>query len=273
MKDSSEFLGLKGMTSNKIAPFNPDPDCRECGDKVHSKSNAGFYFDETLKLKECSCHKKWKKDVLIKTKAMSAGINCNSFSMKYDPDTSYVGEQSRMEVEKLKFVSSHFPMYAGSCLYAYGKNGTQKTTMSQWLGLALIRKGYTVQYLRMEKLIDLLQPNFETPEESRKKVQSLLNVDAIIIDEAFDPSKITLYKSGYQFGFLTDFLKGRIESNKFTMFVSNVYPSTIREKFTESLHDLIYRNTIQKGSLMEFKDVYGVVTNIFDVMNTFKDEK
>ena len=263
--------GLKGMSKDSIIPYVHDKDCRECGDKEHSKFNPGFYYVSDGKaLKECSCHKRWKRTAELKLKARNSNIWIRDSAMIYNPDTDYIGKQSILEVEKLKLVVKNFDMYSSNTIYIYGRNGSQKTTLSQWLGLSLIKKGKSVAHMTMKALVDIISPNFEDPQGTKKKLEYLLNLDVLILDEVFDKSKMVLYSTGSQIGFLTDFLKERIENGRFNLLISNIHPNGIKELFGESLHSLIYRNTVQMGTLLEFKDVYDIQRNVFQVTDTFK---
>ena len=84
----------------------------------------------------------------------------------------------------------------------------------------------------------------------------LLTSDFLIVDESFDKSKITLYRSGYQIPYLDNFIRERYESRrKPIIFVSNIKPNDIDENlFGRSLKDLIVRSTAE--SCLEFFDKF-----------------
>jgi len=86
----------------------------------------------------------------------------------------------------------------------------------------------------------------------------------LIVDDAFDPKKITLYKSGYQLPFLDTFFRRRIEGlKKAICFTSNVPISEIGGTFGQSIQALIKRSAPDP---MEFSDEI----NDFDVEDLWK---
>jgi hypothetical protein len=77
-------------------------------------------------------------------------------------------------------------------------------------------------------------------------------VDFLVIDDAFDPRKSTLYKSGYQFGFLDTFLRYRLETlGRAICFTSNVPVEEIAKSWTPSIASLVQRSV---PAPMEFTD-------------------
>ena len=122
-------------------------------------------------------------------------------------------------------------------------------------------KTHKVQYILMNNLITTIIENtgpFNNEEEPKSFAlyERCKECDLLIIDESFDKSKVTLYKSGYQIPFLDSFLRERLEvNNKNTMFISNTYPSQIAGAgYEKSLQDLVERNT--KSTFLEFYDNY-----------------
>lgn len=247
--------------------------CRNCPQRTQGKpSNIpdGYYYD-TLNgvqiLKECSCHVKWRKANEVYYKLINANLKDNPYGFE-----DYKGTRSLEDVRALEYMSQHFDKFlTRKMIYLYGPNGTQKTSMSQALGKSLIEQGYKVQYILMQELLNNLMPDFdETDNDKKAVIKRYMETDLLIIDEAFDKSKVTLYNSGYQIPFLDNFLRTRFEINKGSiLFISNKKPEEISNQgFGESLQNFVIRNT--RGSYLIFEDKYIENTCPVDRLSLFK---
>lgn len=248
--------------------------CRICA-KLDGPEPGYYYNKETFfgrrTLVECDCHKKWSKSQEDLLKAKSSNIWSDAFS--YNPERDYKGDKSSEDVKCLVDYVSLFPTYRDKMIFMYGPNGTQKTTLAMWVGAMLIQSGYSVHYMLMENLSVLLQPDFDesSDESSQRKTlhHRIMNTDLLIIDEAFDLSKMNLYKSGYQIPFLDRFIRERFDINKKgILFVSNMKVHTIGSSFNASLGSLIERNT--EESRLSFLDVYIKEAGKVDPRGLFK---
>jgi DNA replication protein DnaC len=181
----------------------------------------------------------------------------------------YIKGQSFGNVKKLKFYTEHFgERFKDKQLYLWGEKGTQKTTLSFWMGKELIKKGYSVYYILMNDLVkDLQREGFEENE-----IDKYYDVDCLIIDRAFVADQVTLYKSGYQIPFLDNFLRKRIDQlQKATIFISNTHVNKIGANgFGEDIQDLITRKTNPFGLILEFKDHY-TLKDDFDKINLWEE--
>lgn len=125
------------------------------------------------------------------------------------------------------------------------KNGTQKTTAASILAKELALSGYSSEFILMSDLSKLLtKEGFE--DDANEEINRYLNTDFLIIDDAFDSKKVTVYKSGYQIPFIDTFLRKRLETKrKATCFTSNVSLSDMDEKtFGVSLVKLMERSIL-----------------------------
>lgn len=244
--------------------------CRVCSnhpskiEQIH-----GFYIENGFAI-ECSCHKQWRADQTIYVRAESSGVR--PLDINYNPLKEYRGEASTLDVSKLIHFATHFQDNKNTHIYMWGPHKAQKTTLGNWLGSALIRQGFTVQLILMNNLINDIQTNFEDKQKAEDSIKKYMKADCLILDESFDPHKVTLYKSGYQFPFLDAFLRERMEDKrKSTVFISNVPPTSIEKNYNSSISSLVLRNTVDVGTVLHFRDIYDVVTNKFEnVENIFK---
>lgn len=231
--------------------------CRKCSSKKSLKP--GYYYARINGfdvVQECDCHARWREQEELDRRCRDAGV----YSELAFED--YVGSSSLRDLNCLEKIADNPQKFliSGAMIYISGPNGTQKTSMVKVLGKALLRKGQTVYYTRMNDLIQTLVSikdfNDEISAAARYSYEKLLSVDFLIVDESFDKSKVTLFKSGYQIPYLDNFIRDRYERlHKPLIFVSNVSPSAIDENlFGKSLKDLINRSTV--SSRLEFLDRY-----------------
>lgn len=255
----------------KFKEFEP---CRDCIDKVSPKGLTGFYYvgeGSDRKIKECPCHKKWVRETLIKVKIKDAHIDKfleTSILLTYNPLKDYVGKESREAMQQMVYIKDNFKdMFIHTPIYMYGEFKTQKTTLAKWLGISLIKKGFSAYYINMHKIMEALNLTFNDDKaiQQQELIKKLLSVDLLIIDECFDKIKVRMYASGVQFPALDSFLRDRIDQErKCTLFVSNVLPSNIeKEGFSDSIQDFVQRKIKEDSTLLEFKDNYDRVKNKF----------
>lgn len=235
--------------------------CRSCRNKPGPKP--GFYFETvpygqstSRVVVECDCHKEWRHKNVFRIRA--ARYNIWPESLDYDPNKEYEGSQSLENVERFKKYVNQFDEYIDVMVYMYGPNGTQKTTLAQWAGASLLNRGYSVQYMLMQNLLEMLSEmtrDQDAESEKKRLVEKLKEVDLLIIDEAFSTKSVTIYKSGYQIPFLTQFLKDRVEiRRKGSIIISNNPIEGIPKEFGAGVVDLLDRNT--RRSRLLFEDNY-----------------
>ena len=107
----------------------------------------------------------------------------------------------------------------------------------------------------MNSLIKILSDSLPSPEKEAQ-IRQLKEVDVLIIDEAFQKEKMTIYKSGYQLPFIEIFIRERVDQNRRgIIFISNVLPSAIQESgMSQSLQDFVVRNVTNRQTLLTFED-------------------
>ena len=191
------------------------------------------------------------KELLEKIDTLRYNINFKKSNLPfyindYDINT-YIGKDVNKNIYKInKFIQNFSNKFIHIHIYIYGPNSTQKTTIASYVGRELLKKGYLVKFILMNNLIKFLQDYmFEREnEELSKEYKCILNSDYLIIDDSFDPKKVTVYKSGYQIPFLDSFLRERLEIlNKSTCFTSNIQVDNIQEDiYSISIKQLMKRN-------------------------------
>jgi DNA replication protein DnaC len=243
--------------------------CRKCNQKANSQIPTGFYYDMIQKdghdykvVVECPHHQEWKRTESLYKNFIKAGFDKSKF--EWEP-TDYVGEKSKIQLRRIQSYVSDLDKNAkiGSVLvYMSGPNGTQKTTIANWIGRQRLLMGYSVHYVVMKKLVDTLW-NSQRDEEAREIIDGWKQDDLIIIDEAFDKKKNGLWESGKQIGVIDEFVRERINLNKGIIFISNCSPWEIKDNdFSISLVDLIQRELKKYDSHLIFED------NYIDTVNT-----
>jgi len=216
-------------------------------------------------VKRCQCLTNYieNKNLELRLKGSGLALSIVGYDIK-----TYIGKKSIKELEKVeKFIKEFKEKFYCKHLYIFGPNGTQKTTIAQYIGRELIRQGLSIKYALMNEIIKTLsKEGFE--KEVQQEIKDYYKVDCLIIDEAFDKEKILWYKSNYQMNFLDSLLRKRIDQyNKSIIFVSNKFVESINDNFNTSIYDLIKRNTEQ--TILEFYDHYSL-KNDFDPKDLWK---
>ena len=152
---------------NKMPVFRP---CRKCS-KLGAGPAPGYYYtkvDGFDVVMECNCHKSWRERKDNFYAFSRAGV------LGTTTEKDYLGTQSLRDLECLMKVKDNPEKFKDKCIYLWGPNGTQKTSMCMYLGRELIKKGYSVKYVLFNKLVSDLQPTFNTAsdeEEDRKSTR------------------------------------------------------------------------------------------------------
>lgn len=230
--------------------YEPCDKCKDGYIYVRAAKNGGH--DEHVV--RCQCLTDFIKKRTLEIRLGSSGLS--STIINYDL-SNYIGEKSKDELRKIElFILEFGARFHNKYLYLYGPNGTQKTTLAQYVGRELLEQGFTVKYILMNDMIkNLTKEGFE--ENIDTEINSYQAVDCLIIDESFDKEKILWYKSGYQMNFLDTLLRKRIDQlNKSIIFISNKNVASINDNFNTSIYDLIKRNT--KQTVLEFYDHYSL---------------
>lgn len=242
--------------------------CRTCATKEGPAK--GYYFvnvEGSTFVKECDCHKKWVAKQRLTRKLVSSNV----WTTPYSP-SDYVGELSRENLQMLQqYIDRFEDKFKDKTVYFYGGNGTQKTTVAMWVAQSLVKKNFDVYYTLMETLTSALLPDYNNQNPLREEIlRRSTEADLLVVDESFDKSKQTLYKSGYHIPFIDRFLRERIDVyKKATIFISNIAPSAIAAQgFGDSLQSLISRN-VQQATLL-FRDVYINNCNVIDSKGIFR---
>lgn len=222
------------------------------------KCENGFIISDGI-ASRCECWTQYRKNLLFLQKLYESNLitditpqeKIDKF-INYDID-SYKGDDVNKNIKKIKkFVSEFDDKFKTINLYVYGDNGTQKTTVIKWICKKLLKKGKSVYYIIGKDLIDVIMDS-ERNEESKKKVEKMLQSDLLVIEE-FEKSKLSLFSSNYKQSELIPFLKTRMESIcKSTIFISNSDISDLYE-LSSTIGDLIDRET--NNCKLHFTDRY-----------------
>ncbi len=206
------------------------------------------YIHKNGEIIKCQCLKEYQFKNYLAIEIQKSGLPISI--LDYDINT-YIGEDKDDNLKNIKQYVNIFEKKSNISLYFCGDSSTQKTTIAQWIGRELLKKSKTVFFINMGDLVDKLQ-KADRDEDILIFINELLEKDLLIIDDAVDSRKITMFQSGWQNAYIDKFFRKRLESlEKACIFTSNInYNNTWDTKFSEFIKTLIKRNTI----FMEFKD-------------------
>lgn len=208
-----------------------------------------------------SKHKEQNALLELKLKLKSTNLSNEVLEYKWE---DYIGNISKANIDKLKKVldflnSENKFFFKNAIYYFYGPNGTQKTHTSKTFALELLKKGFSVYFTSMQNLLrDLTDLDSNNDEESEvfNRISLAKEADFLFLDESFDKSKVTMFKSGFQLPFLDSFIRDKIQEGKAIIFISNINYTNIEEFAGKSIFDFIYRNIKLKNSSLYFEDNY-----------------
>lgn len=230
--------------------------CEKC-------ENGYIYIEEEAK--KCECLKAFQKKVKFNMLLGRSGLSVGDKR----PFEEYSGEKSAENIKNLiKFLVDYpngFRKEASFYLWS-SLNGTQKTTIAKNILITLLEKGYSGKFILFGEFVNLLLSK-ERDEEARKEVEFLQKCDVLVLDDCFMKSKVTIFNSGYQFSFIDQFLRKRLEiDKKNTIFTSNVPIEKIEsEGFTKDVQSLLHRLISVRGGEMSFDDrLRFAIKNMFD---------
>ena len=189
-----------------------------------------------------------QRRIRLKFLLRDAGITAPPYTLE-----QYKGEDRNGNIQKVQKYITEFERFRHINLYFWSRgNASQKTTVAKNIIAELALKDYTCRFILMADLLSLLQTETFNNGTESDLINMLRSVDFLVIDDAFDPRKATLYKSGYQFGFLDTFLRYRLETlGRATCFTSNIPVEEIVKNWTPSIASLVMRSV---PSPMEFTD-------------------
>lgn len=101
-----------------------------------------------------------------------------------------------------------------------------------------------------------LELNKDPDSEVYHRIQKCKNVQFLFLDESFDKSKVTIFKSNFQIPYLDDLIRSRTQSNKANFFISNNKYDEIEDIVGKSIQDFVYRNVTIAKTNMVFEDIY-----------------
>ena len=181
-----------------------------------------------------------QKQGFLNIKYKEAGIAKDKWNFTFK---SYKGKDPQKFIPRLEKYCNFFKDAHGIHLYLWSPlNSTQKSTLASVVSMNLIEQGYKVRFVLMSTLVTHLQ-NEQFKEESKIYIEDLYYADFLVIDDAFDPKKAVLWKSGYQLSFIDTFLRNRLEVEGLnTCFTSNIPIPDILEKYGKNIHALILRH-------------------------------
>lgn len=212
----------------------------------------------------CDCRKRHEYElsasiILLQSGLLTENSTYEDFKKLIDYSfDDYHGKDEQGNIRRLKkfvdeFDNPNKPFKNLHC-YVYGSQGTQKSYTLKGMLARLACNGKSVYYIFTKDLIDLIIDS-DRIEESQKKLDYIMNVDVLVLDE-FEESRCALWKSQFKENSLIVWIKNRLEIiRKSTFFVSNDSIEQMKSgAFGNLFGDLIDRET--KFGRFEFVDKY-----------------
>ena len=226
------------------------------------KCENGWKFSEDGYAIKCDCLKQFQKNStisLFKSKANIEEHNCFTKDLKIKDEDL---------LSKIRYYSSNLDgKTSKNChLYFYGKNNCSKSFTAKSILLDACEKSINCKFITMGDLLELITDSF-ADEEKKKLIDSYLNCKLLVIDDSFDKNKCTVFRSGFQLGYIDRFLRKRLETLQLnTIFTSNVKIEDVEKNgFSYDLQNLIERTILLRKGFLEFKDIFVAEENNIDI--------
>lgn len=229
-----------------------------------NKCDSNGFIVKDGKAVMCECRSKYEYEVNASNLLLNSGLLTKDSTYEdlkklIDYDfKDYRGKDENGNIKRIKKYVDEFdninkPFKHLHC-YVYGGQGTQKSYTLRGMLAKLACKGKNVYYIFTRDLIDLLIDS-ERNEEAEKKLNYILNVDCLVLDE-FDSERIVSWKSNYKEEMLIVPLKRRMEViRKSTWIISNYsLEEQNKSSFANLYYDLLCREC--KFGMFNFKDRY-----------------
>lgn len=182
--------------------------------------------------------KKKREEFERLTKYLLAGIPQEYWYLDWE---DFKGDDKPYDITKL--YCEHLPeaLKAGQGIIFSGEHGTGKTTLTCLIGKHAIDSGYTVKYIPVAKIIDMLMEGFGDRAYKQNLDTILERVEFLLLDDIgkeFQGAKgqlNTMVKLT-----LDTKLRERVNRNLVTIASTNHNAKTIQEQYGESVLSVIY---------------------------------
>ena len=258
-----------------IVPNFSEIKCDKC-------DSNGFIVGESSAVK-CKCRKQYEyelsaSNILLQSGLLTENSTYEDFKklINYSFD-DYKGKDENGNIKRIKKYVDEFDRsdkpFKNMHFYIWGGQGTQKSYTLKGMLAKLACKGKSVYYTFTKDLIDLIIDS-DRIEESQKKLDYIMNVDVILLDE-MKSDRCALWHSQFKENSLIIWVKNRLEVvRKSTWFISNDSIEQMQSgAFGNLFGDLIDRET--KFGRFEFKDKYFdniPKENIEEIFNSIWDD-
>ena len=218
-------------------------ECERCKD-------TGF-IKERLKLDRCPCLKQkiininYNKSNLIKLEEEDfAKFNLKYYSNKSDKEKYSIDKSPRENMEEIEKLSKDFVNNFGDIytnLLFSGDTGLGKTYLINAISKEILNKGYTVFYQKAPIMLDkLMQIKYEDTKEYNALIESILNVDLLVID---DLAEKTTDSKNIE---LLTIIDHRLNNSKPTIISTNLTLEELQDIYEDRIISRIIGNYIIK---------------------------
>lgn len=204
--------------------------CDHTGHRLAKDRDTKTIWTKTI---ECRCLKKFRRfKEYYKAKLPETYWRLDEKNFK--------GDKSALKIimrycENLDSAIAH-----GLGVLMWGTNGNGKTTMSGIIAKHALKKGYTVYYLTLQSMLNMIMASFGSDNETEKIRNLIMGVDILIVDEIGKEHIKKNESTGTVFG-LSEFeqlLRSREGNKKILIGVTNLRPQQLDTKYGESIASL-----------------------------------
>jgi len=179
-----------------------------------------------------------RKEFDLKSKYLLASLPYSYWDIGWD---EFEGSKDARDFVKLYCDNLGNALKEGQGVILSGLHGTGKTTLSCLIGKAAIEKGFSVRYISIAKILDLIMEGFDSKAAKERLNIMIERVEVLILDDLGKEYKGVRGQLNPMMSLKLDsMLRERINRNLITIGTTNYGKNAIKEKYGDSVMSVLY---------------------------------
>ena len=174
----------------------------------------------------------------LKAKYLLAGIPVAYWDIDWK---DFKGDAKAKNFTMLYCENIHEAFKQGQGMIFSGEHGTGKTTLSCLIGKHALKNGYTVKYISVSKILDLINESFVSKQSKDRLDTMIERVEFLILDDLGKEYKGVREQLAPMMSLKLDsLLRERINRIRVTIGTTNYNVKAIKDKYGDSVMSAIY---------------------------------
>lgn len=179
-----------------------------------------------------------RPDFELKAKYLLAGIPQSYWDIDWQ---NFRGDPKAKSLVQLYCEYLKRALEEGQGIIFSGQHGTGKTTLACLIGKMALKQGFTVKYISIAKILDLINESFESKQAKERLDTMIERVEFLILDDLGKEYKGVREQLTPMMNLKLDsLLRERLNRIRVTIGTTNYDVKAIREKYGDSVLSAIY---------------------------------